>query len=288
MGALALPAPSFIQAISPLEIELEAILHSTLQPVEQVYLKVQTAPSESLVVTNYRLVILKGSARSNTGHGYARYFPIDSLFGIEVRRGFFGGGIALTTAATVSEPRESDLSRCSFAVSFRSKSLLGSVEQYLEIVHDAVLGLRRQQVSQGPIPQIAVSSIISKPGESFYYSANALFLQHRLHRDYVGGTQGISFRIFPGVYYRIGGYRSHPIDRVSVDPIDSGTLAVSNLRILFIGTKASVEQPLSRVTAVHRLPDGVEILSGNSNPLIFRTQDPLTADYVDRLCTNPP
>jgi hypothetical protein len=131
-------------------------------------------------------------------------------------------------------------------------------------------------------------AVIARPNETFYYAAAAMFLQHRLHRDYIGGMQGISFRIFPGVYYRIGGYRSHPIDRTTVDPIDTGTLAISTLRVLFIGTKASVEQPLNRITAINALPDGVEVLSGNKNPLIFHTQDPLTADYINRLCNNPP
>jgi hypothetical protein len=69
---------------------------------------------------------------------------------------------------------------------------------------------------------------------------HAEFLEDRVHRQYVGGSQGVSVRVMKGVYYHIGSFKGDAIDRTERVHVDTGLMAVTNKNIYFGGPRKSL------------------------------------------------
>jgi hypothetical protein len=48
------------------------------------------------------------------------------------------------------------------------------------------------------------------------------YLEDKTRRQYVGGSRGVSVRVMKGVYYHIGGFKGHAIDRTERVHVDTG------------------------------------------------------------------
>lgn len=65
---------------------------------------------------------------------------------------------------------------------------------------------------------------------------------------WVGGSQGVSFRVAKGVSYRVGGSRGHLVQGEEKPTlIDTGLGVITNQRILFIGQKRSTEWSFAKL-----------------------------------------
>ncbi|MGA3304592.1 MAG: hypothetical protein ABSC26_01140 [Stellaceae bacterium] len=101
------------------------------------------------------------------------------------------------------------------------------------------------------------------------------YLEDRTHRQYVGGSQGVSVRIAKGLYYRTGSFKGQAIDRTVRERIDTGIVAVTNKNIYFYGPAKSLRVPYSKIVAFQPYNDGVGIVrdAANAKPQIFVTGD---------------
>lgn len=54
------------------------------------------------------------------------------------------------------------------------------------------------------------------------------YTEVRTHREYVGGSSGVSVRVMKGVYLRSSAFRGHPVDRAESVHVDDGSLIVTN------------------------------------------------------------
>ena len=101
------------------------------------------------------------------------------------------------------------------------------------------------------------------------------YLEDRTHRQYVGGSQGVSLRIMKGVYYRVGVFAGQPVDRTERVHIDIGVVVVTNKHIYFAGPVKAVRVPYAKIVSFQPFSDGIGVIrdASNAKPQIFVTGD---------------
>lgn len=104
---------------------------------------------------------------------------------------------------------------------------------------------------------------------------NVKYYQLKTYRHYVGGSQGASIRIMKGVYYRVGGFRGHPVEETKLIKIDEGILCVTNRHIYFGGKLKSFRISYDKIVSFTPCSDGIGIQrdSANAKPEYFITED---------------
>ena len=279
----------FPGSMALVDASLDALLRSTLQPVEQLLMRVTTAPGEGLAVTNARVIVLKDAAHNETGRSVGRFFPLDGVTAIDVRRGLFGAYMVFVTGDTAREPTPFDKSRCSFIATFRDRQLLRNVEAFLRSVMSAVLAARSARIATGQIQAVAAPlGVIAERGERFYYECPAALFAEHVYKEYVGRTQGMSFRVMPGMYYRVGGIRGRSVSRSVTELDDRGVVGLSNRRMVFVGSARTHEIRYAVVAGVSAFADGFQVNLKNKAPIRVQTGEGLGGLYLQRLMSNPP
>src|SRR5262249_11611448 len=81
------------------------------------------------------------------------------------------------------------------------------------------------------------------------------YLEDKTRRQYVGHSQGVSFRIMKGVYYRVGGFRGEPIDKTERVHVDTGTVVVTNENIYFAGPIKALRVPYAKIVSFQPFSD---------------------------------
>jgi hypothetical protein len=68
-------------------------------------------------------------------------------------------------------------------------------------------------------------------------------------REYQGGYSGFSFPVGKtGIRYKVGGSRGHSVQvGTKLDVADTGTLAITNKRAVYLGTRKTVEMPYAKL-----------------------------------------
>lgn len=83
-----------------------------------------------------------------------------------------------------------------------------------------------------------------KTGETAYMTIDGVGLvePRREPSKWVGGSQGVSFRVAKGASYRVGATRGHLVQGEEKPTlIDQGKAAITDQRIVFVGSKRSTE-----------------------------------------------
>lgn len=101
------------------------------------------------------------------------------------------------------------------------------------------------------------------------------YLEERTHREYVGGYSGVSVRVARGLYFRTGGFRGHPVERVSLEPRDTGLLGLTTKHVYFHGASASFRVPYRKIVSFRAYDDGMGLQKdgARARPQIFVTGD---------------
>jgi hypothetical protein len=121
-----------------------------------------------------------------------------------------------------------------------------------------------------PIP---VANIVHKSDERFYWQQPAkLWEIHRLVH-YEGWSTGGSVRVMRGFYLRSSGFRGQPVSSETMNADDSGTVYLSNERILFVGLHGTKEYPFHKIGSVQPYTDGLRVDILNGKPVAFETGD---------------
>lgn len=115
------------------------------------------------------------------------------------------------------------------------------------------------QIENGHLPAVGVPLALQK-GEVCHYESHAQWHEVRKQTTTVGySSQGISFRIARGVYYRVGASRPHRVTTEGLTLIDEGTLYITSKRILFDGQKKNTALRLNTIIAFEPCADGIII-----------------------------
>jgi len=152
-------------------------------------------------------------------------------------------------------------------------------------VEQAALIERRHQIEAfmtAPLGPVAPDKLILQPGETCYWQEPAQLMELRTHTHYEGGSLGLSVRVARGVYLRPGSFRGAPVSNTAMEIDDTGTVYVTNTRIVFIGGAGAKAVTLKQLAGVEPFTDGVRITPANHKPLALITGNFRLAGVIER------
>jgi len=116
---------------------------------------------------------------------------------------------------------------------------------------------------------------LQKDEEVVWVFPSCEYLEDTPRREYVGHSQGMSFRIMKGVYYRVGGFKGRPVDRTERVHIDTGMVVITNKHIFFAGPVKALRVPYAKIVSFQPFSDGIGIIrdASSAKPQIFVTGD---------------
>ena len=103
-----------------------------------------------------------------------------------------------------------------------------------------------------------------------------------------GGYGGPSFRVAKGVYFRVGGFRAESHEELR--NIDQGTLTLTNKRLVFSGTKRTINIDLRKIVSVEPYSDSIALRREGKEKTQYFTginQAELTITVGDRVYKEP-
>lgn len=125
------------------------------------------------------------------------------------------------------------------------------------------------------------TSMILRPREEAYAEEDAVLLKEVAQREFRGGSQGLSIPIGAihgrSVRYRVGAYRGHMVTvGTNWVPADTGTLTVTNQRIVFRGARKTLEFQFNKLISLQVYADAVELgVSNRQTTSSFTVEDPV-------------
>ncbi len=118
------------------------------------------------------------------------------------------------------------------------------------------------EIQKGSVPELRVeaNAVLLKRGERAVAVIPGVTLKEpRSVRKTYGGGGGPSIRIAKGVYFRTGGFASQSESHEEIREIDSGTLTLTNRRMVFTGAKRTVNVPLGKIVGMEPYKDAIAI-----------------------------
>jgi hypothetical protein len=114
------------------------------------------------------------------------------------------------------------------------------------------------QLKSGKIPQMSKESpVIMKKGEELVFSMpNISLLEARAVRS--GSYGGPSIRVAKGLNIRVGGFQSQTHEELKV--LDQGVITLTNKRIVYSGSKKTVNLPLNKIISIEPYSDAISIV----------------------------
>jgi hypothetical protein len=147
---------------------------------------------------------------------------------------------------------------------------------YTKIVKSAVL----RELMDGVVPNHFKSNvdlpINLQKGEKLIWAFNGCdYYEDKMHHENVGRTQGFSVRVMKGLYYRVGAFEGHQIDRTERVHLDKGLFAITNKNIYFAGSVKSFRVPYQKIVSFQSYSDGIGFVrdASNAKPQTFVTGD---------------
>lgn len=125
-------------------------------------------------------------------------------------------------------------------------------------------------------PPAIASPVTLKRGEVAWVSVAAVLSRQTTRTQFTGSSQGLSFPIgHTGVRYRVGSFRGHPIQTTTLKDLDSGSLVLTNQRLVFIGRVRSVTAGLGHIVHVEAYTDALGVFQDRrETPDFFKLKAP--------------
>ena len=134
------------------------------------------------------------------------------------------------------------------------------------------------RIQQGELSEIAVDISLPRAERCFGVRHGVDWYEtRRATRRVSYGGPTARIKIMKGVYYRVGSMGVQTKSQDEWRRLDSGTLYLTNKRLLFLGTSLNKTIRLSQIVAHVAYLDGIEILKGaGKNPRLLFDKDPDT------------
>jgi hypothetical protein len=118
-------------------------------------------------------------------------------------------------------------------------------------------------VNGGFLPEVSSPHLMTKKGEIVHMGWPASLMKEVAIREYKGGYSGFSFPVGKtGIRYKVGGSRGHSVQvGTKLDVADTGTLAITNKRAVYMGTRKTLDMPYSKLDNLTVYTDGVQSIS---------------------------
>lgn len=131
-------------------------------------------------------------------------------------------------------------------------------------------------------PAMTVQGFMEEPGETVHYSCQAELIGLHTVSERVGGGGGMSVRVARGVYLHSGGFGSHSVKHNVTSVDDTGSLVVTDRRLVFLGKLKTRVVALTKVVHVEPFVDGLRVDVENKPTLTFHTGTRVTFVVVER------
>lgn len=97
-----------------------------------------------------------------------------------------------------------------------------------------------------------------------------------VRKQFVGRSQGMSFRVMSGVYYRVGGFKGEPVSTVERKLQDTGVLVVTNQALYFLGQMKTTRHPYKKIVSFNSFSDGIGLMrdTATARPQLYKVDDP--------------
>lgn len=142
-------------------------------------------------------------------------------------------------------------------------------------------GLILNDVSQRKLPENRLnisgnSPFLLEKGETLIWIFQTVeFYEQRSKTTFEGKSQGISFRIAKGVYYRTGHFKGNPVTTTQMTLIANGMFALTNKNIYFASASKSFKIPYAKLISMTQYSDGIGLQKDGTSakPQIFKGLD---------------
>lgn len=137
---------------------------------------------------------------------------------------------------------------------------------------DVAQHLMIARVNDGRLPVLDQHLLIGKSGEVVHMETSAALLKEVVHREYRGGGGGVSVPLGLGARFSTGGFRGKSVVvGTSLEAADSGTLSVTDRRVVFQGQKKTLECRYDKMVGMEAFSDGLRIgVSNRQTASLFR------------------
>jgi hypothetical protein len=149
---------------------------------------------------------------------------------------------------------------------------------------DLLFRLVIAKVNDGRLDAIPHPHVMTKKDEVVHLEMVAGLMKEVTLREFRGGSAGFSFRIAKGVRYRTGAFRGRSVVvGTELQVADSGPLAVTSSRVVFLGQQKTIEIPYSKLVGVEVFEDGIRFSASNRQnaPLFKLENDEVVAATVN-------
>lgn len=125
-------------------------------------------------------------------------------------------------------------------------------------------------------PAAVESPVALHRGEVAWLASEAVLSRQATRTRWTGSSQGVSFPIgHTGIRYRVGAFRGHPVQTMVIQDLDSGSLVLTNQRLVFVGHLKSVAIALQQIVHVEAYTDGLGVFRDTrESPDFFKVHSP--------------
>jgi hypothetical protein len=136
----------------------------------------------------------------------------------------------------------------------------------------------RQMKRAGKVPErMAIQGHVpfnlQKTEKLIWVFQNVDYYEQKTRREYVGGSRGVSVRIAKRVYYRVGAFKGHRVERTETVHAATDLLGVTNKHIYFAGDAKSFRIRHDKIVSFEPYSDGIGVQrdAATAKPQLFVT-----------------
>src|SRR5215210_1117304 len=115
---------------------------------------------------------------------------------------------------------------------------------------------------------------MTKKGEVVHMEMVAALTKEVARREFRRGSAGVSFPIAKGVRFHTGGFRGRSVVVGSeIQLVDTGLLAVTSSRVVFLGSRKTMEIPFTKLLGMDVFSEGARFHASNrQNAPLFKLE----------------
>lgn len=157
------------------------------------------------------------------------------------------------------------------------QQVLNSNKSLEKVVQSDIL----QSVLNGiiPTPSITIQGslpfMIGKDEKILWVFRDVELVEQKIKREFVGRSQGMSFKVMKGVYYRVGSFKGSPIETTQMLSVGRGVLVLTDKTIYYNCQQKSLKIPYKKLISIEPYSDGVGFQKdgASSKPFFLKGMD---------------
>jgi hypothetical protein len=104
---------------------------------------------------------------------------------------------------------------------------------------------------------------------------NVQYYEQKIKKEYRGRSQGVSFRVMKGVYYRVGSFKGTPMETIHNVHIGTGIVGLTEKHLYFSCPQKSFKIPFSKLIHIEPFSDGLGLQKDGvlARPIFLKGMD---------------